>query len=306
MNKYFNKLKIIFKDKNKRRLWILDNIINKYLSDREFIEKKHYYITGEYINLDNPVLFAEKLHWLKLYDRKPEYVKMVDKYKVKSYVESLIGEKYIIPTIGIWNNFREIDFTNLPDRFVLKTTHDSGVVCICKDKQKFNINKARKTINKSLKRNLYYFGREWPYKNVKPRIIAEEYLSEAGNDAIVDYKFYCFNGVPLFCQVIKDRFVNETIDFFDDQWNLMPFTGMHTKYPFPHSKELIEKPDKLEEMKHIASSLSRNTYFSRIDLYYINNKIYFGEITFYPAAGFGKFYPEEWNKRLGELLVLPV
>lgn len=260
---------------------------------------------GYALDLDNPQTFCEKIQWLKLFNRKPEYTQMVDKYAVKKYVANIIGEEYIIPTLGVWDRFEDIDFDKLPKQFVLKTTHDGGSygIVICKDKDVFDYKAAKKTINRSLRRCSYKVMREWPYKNVKRQIIAEEYLECMGNTDLIDYKFYCFNGQPLYCQVIKDRNSKETIDFFDQEWNHQVFYGLNPKAI--QSSYPIDRPINYDKMVEVASKLSRNIPFARVDLYNIEGKIYFGEITFFPASGFGVFTPSEWDYKLGEWIKLP-
>ena len=237
---------------------------------------------------------------------------MVDKYEVKEYVASIVGDQFIIPTLGVWDSFDEIDFDALPEQFVLKCTHDSGGLVICKDKSKLDLKVAKKKIQKSLKRSYYWVGREWPYKNVKPRIIAEAYmqdskmndLKEYKND-LTDYKFFCFNGDPKYCQVIGDRSVSETMDFFDMNWKIQPFTKRTLSgAEFLHSMNL-EKPKHFDEMVCIAKKLAGTMPFSRIDLYEINDKVYFGEITFFPNSGlFNRFSPDEWDLKLGKMIAL--
>lgn len=257
------------------------------------------------LNLKDPKTFNEKLQWLKLYNRRPEYTMMVDKYAVKGYVASLIGEQYIIPTFGVWDKFDEIDFDILPDSFVLKTTNGGGTsgVVICNDKSTLDIAAARRKLNKSLKSSIYARFKEWPYKNVKPRIIAEQYLQEQNRKDLTDYKFYCFDGQAKFCQVIKNRTSHETIDFFDRNWHHQSFIGLNPKAV--HSPNEILKPDKLDEMINIADVLSVNIPFVRVDLYNVNGKIYFGEMTFFPASGFGLFSPNVWDSILGKYIELP-
>ena len=256
------------------------------------------------LNLDNPQTFNEKLQWLKLYNRKPEYTMMVDKYAVKDYVASIIGSEYIIPTLGVWEKFDEIDFDKLPNQFVLKCTHDSGRVVICKDKSKFDYNFARKRINKGMRTNYYLLGREWPYKDVKRRIIAEKFMEEdlSPQKMLVDYKFFCFDGEPRYCQVIQDRDTKETIDFFDMKWNHQEFVGLNPAAG--PAAQCPVKPCNFGDMKRIAKALSKDVPFSRIDLYEIQNKVYFGEITLYPADGFGVFSPEKYEEILGEMIRL--
>ena len=280
-------------------------------SDRKFLELRYLLENKERLNLNEPKTFTEKIQWLKLYNRKPEYAMMVDKYEAKKYVASLIGEEYIIPTLGIWDKFEDIDFSKLPDRFILKATHSSHASIVCKDKRTFDIYDARKKFHRFLKTNPYIGYREWAYKNVKPRIIAEQFMENKGEKDLTDYKFFCFNGEPRYCQVIRDRSENETIDFYDTEWRHQEFTGLNPVAKTglnPVAKtglNPVAKPTDYSRMLKIASRLSEGMPFVRIDLYEINGKIYFGEITFYPAAGFGTFTPKEWNRKLGDMIQLP-
>lgn len=258
---------------------------------------------GYWMNFDNPVKFNEKLQWLKLHDHQSRYIKMVDKYEAKKYVADIIGDDYIIPTLGVWESVEDIDFDSLPDKFVLKCTHDSGGLVICKDKKTLNIEKAKYKIKKSMGSNYYNVGKEWPYKFVKKRIIAEKYIAEDDHD-LTDYKFYCFGGEPKYCQVIMDRSTKETIDFFDTEWNHQGFVGLNKKAG--NAEYFPERPKNYEQMLQLASRLSQGIDFSRIDLYESGGKCYFGEITFYPASGFGKFTPEEYDDYLGALIHLTV
>lgn len=269
------------------------------MSDEDFLRETYRLQVGEDLNLDNPVKFAEKIQWLKIHDRKPEYNLLVDKYEVKKIVGNIIGEQYIVPTLGLWENFDDIDFDALPDKFVLKCTHDSGGIVIVDDKTKLNRSTAKRKLNKHLKRNLYRFGREWVYKDVPPRLIAEKYL---GND-LSDYKFFCFSGEPKYCQVIASRWKGETIDFFDMNWAHQEFVGLNPDVQ--NSATEIPCPKNFELMKKLAAKLAKDTCFRRIDFYEIDGAIYFGEITFFPRAGFGKFKPDKWNKILGDMIILP-
>ena len=286
-------------------------ILNKtarFFPDKLFLELKYQLMMGQKLDLKNPKTFNEKLQWLKLYNRKAEYTMMVDKYAVKEYVANKIGKEYIIPTLGVWDNPEDIDWDVLPNQFVLKTTHGGGScgVVICKDKFTFDKNNAIKCLKKSLKQNIYLSLREWPYKDVPKRIIAEQFMMESTsktmNSDLTDYKFYCFNGKPIYCQVIRDRRTKETIDFYDMEWNHMPFVGLN-----PVAKNglnPVAKPAHLNKMIEICHILSYDIPFSRVDLYVIDGKEYFSEITFFPASGIGVFDPEEWALKLGDLLVL--
>lgn len=271
--------------------------------DRKFIEfiwkKKMNYP----LNLDNPQTFNEKLQWIKLYDHNPLYTKMVDKYEAKDYVASLIGNEYIIKTLGVWDRFDDIDFGTLPNQFVLKCTHDSGGLVICKDKSKFNIPIAKQIIEKSLKRNFYSSAREWPYKNVKKRIIAEEYVEDAKTKELRDYKFFCFNGEPKIMFISKDRQNrNEPyVDFFDMNFNHLDMRRGHPNAPVPP-----QKPDNFELMKELAKVLSKGFPELRVDFYEANGKVLFGELTLFPAAGLVPFEPEKWDRIMGEWIKLPI
>lgn len=270
--------------------------LSHYLPDKLYLKLWYRYVTGEKLNLNNPQTFNEKLQWLKLYDRNPLYTKLVDKYEVREYIKEKIGEEYLIPLLGVWDNVDEINFDELPSQFVLKTTHDSGGVVICKDKENFNIEKAKKFLSKHLQNNFYYSGREWPYKNVKPRIIAEKYL----DFDIKDYKFMCFNGKMKCSFVCSERHTNGLkVTFFDKDWNKLPFERV-----FPCSKDILDKPKMYDRMLIVSEILSTNIPFVRVDFYEIDNKIYFGELTFYPGNGIEWFNPKKWDYKLGDMINL--
>lgn len=270
------------------------------LSDKLYLECLYFIHNGKKLTLQNPTTFTQKIQWLKLYNRQPEYIQMVDKFEVKRYVSNIIGEKYIIPTIGVWDDFDDIDFNILPNQFVLKTTQGSHASFICRDKNNFDIEKARSFFRKNQNKSPYNRYKEWVYKNVKPRIIAEKYMESSGQMDLTDYKFFCFDGKALYCQVIKDRTDNETIDFFDRNWVHQEFIGLNPNVQ--NSSTLIQCPKKYEQMLTIADTLSQHIPFVRIDLYDINDEIYFGEITFYPASGLGRFTPPIWDTILGKLI----
>ena len=262
---------------------------------------------GKKLHLKNPQSFSEKIQWLKIYDRNPMYIKMVDKIQAKNFVSERIGCEYIIPTISVWDRVEEIDWKSLPNSFVLKTTHGGGSrgVVICKDKQCFDYRAAIEKIQYALKQDIWNKLREWPYKGVKPRVFAEQYIKpNLIESSLTDYKWYCFNGEPHYCQVIKNRTGEETIDYFDLKWHHQDFIGLN-----PLAKNaMIEPacPDNLETQIYIARKLSKGTVFSRIDLYEVEGHVYFGEITFYPRSGLGVFRPYIWNYRLGDLIDLPI
>ena len=256
-------------------------------------------------NLKQPKTFSEKILWLKLHDRNPLFTTMVDKFLAKNYVANIIGEKYIIPTYGVWMKVEDIDWESLPNQFVIKTNHSGGNngVVICKDKSLFDKANAIKRLNESLKHDSFYYGREWPYKNVEKCVIAEELITFSEDDAVKelpDYKFFCFNGEPLYCQVIRDRNSKETIDFYDMNWQHQEFVGLNPVAR--NGLTPVARPDKLDEMIRISRCLSKNRPFLRVDLYSVGSKIYFGELTFYPASGIGTFTPEIWQEKLGRLI----
>lgn len=270
-----------------------------WIPDKQFLQFSYRIEMGYPLNLKDPKTFNEKLQWLKLYNRNPEYTTMVDKYTVKKYISEKIGAEYIIPTLGVWNSFDEIDFDALPDQFVLKCTHDSGGLVVCRDKSCLNMDAARKKIETSLSNNFYYMGREWPYKDVPHRIIAEQYMA----DNLRDYKLFCFDGVPRMTLVCSERFTKDGLkeDFYDEAWN-----HLNVQRPAHGNAILpIQRPKQYELMKKLATKLSEKMPFARIDFYEINEKVYFGEITFYPDSGFEGFKPEEWDLKLGEWIKLP-
>lgn len=287
-------------------LFLIIQKLNFLFPDNLYLQLLYYFNTGNILHLKCPQTFGEKIQWLKLYDRKPEYTMLVDKYAVKDYVARIIGEEYVIPTLGVWDRPEDINFDELPRHFVLKATHlGGGDVIICRDKALFDKKKAVKKLRRALRGDIYKTYREWPYKNVPRRIIAEKYIenSYGKSQDLTDYKFYCFNGAPMFCQVIMDRHTKETIDFFDLEWHHQPFFGLNP-IGKPSSIE-PEKPIHLDEMIRIANKLSKDTFFSRIDLYDTPAGPLFGEITFYPASGMGVFTPNKYNTILGEMIKLP-
>lgn len=257
---------------------------------------------GKKLNLDNPKRYNEKIQWLKLFDRNPIYIDLVDKYEVRKYVSKVIGEDYLIPNLGVWDKFEQIEFDKLPNSFVLKCTHDSGGLCIVDEKGKMNIKQIRKKISHCLKRNYYNNLREWPYKNVRPRIIAEKYMVDESGYELKDYKFFCFNGEVKCMFIATDRNADsETcFDFFDRNFNHLDIRNGH-----PNTKKSISKPENLEEMIEIAEKLGRGFPHVRIDLYNIDGKIYFGEMTFFHWSGLVPFEPDEWDYKFGEWINLP-
>lgn len=290
----------------KNPLWMIAFLNNRgihLLKDKIYLRLLYKLEMGDKLDIQNPKTFNEKLQWLKLYDRNPEYTKMVDKYEAKKYVSNIIGEEYIIPTLGVWEKFEEIDFNLLPNQFVLKCTHDSGGLIICKDKNILNIKSSKKLINKCLKNKFYYSGREWPYKNVKPRIIAEQYMATYKQKELIDYKFFCFNGEPKFLYVSEglSNHENARISFVNMNYEKTEF---YRKDYRPFDK-LPNKPTNFDKMKELSKELSKNIPFIRVDFYEVNGQVYFGELTFFPCSGFIPFVPEEWDRKLGDMLKLP-
>lgn len=302
--KYAKALKKYIADKNYR--FLIDAGKGKYdkLSDREYLEKKFYAMLGYSLDLSNPQTFNEKLQWLKLYDRKPEYTMMVDKYKVREYIKEELGEEYLIPLLGVWDKAEDINFNKLPNRFVLKCNHNSGLgMYICKDKSKLTENQIkaiRKNLAKGLQQDYYLTGREWPYKNVPRKIIAEKYMEDETGQ-LRDYKFYCFNGEPKIIMINSDREIGKTkADYFD-----MDFNWLDLKWGYEHALVKPLKPINFEKMKELAVVLSKNIPELRVDFYEVNNKIYFGELTFFDGSGFDKIEPKEWDKIFGDWIKLP-
>lgn len=284
-------------------LYVLDRVRIIRISDEKYLKILYKIKLEKKLNLEEPKSFNEKLQWLKLYDRKNEYTQLVDKYEVKKYVSQIIGDDYVIETIGVYDRFEDISFDELPNQFVIKCTHDSGGLIVCRDKTKLNIDIAKKKINKCLKTNYYYYGREWPYKDVKPRIIVEKYMQNEQEKELKDYKFYCFNSEPKYLYVSEGLENHETakISFFDTDFNKSEFHRKDFK-PFDY---IPQKPKNFEKMKLLARKLANGHTFLRVDFYEINNKIYFGELTFTPCSGLMPFEPEKYDNILGDLIKLP-
>lgn len=301
MHKIYKLFRYLLYDRNGLKLVILERTAKFYKSDEKFLKKLFKLRMNKDLNLDNPQTFNEKLQWLKLYNRKPEYTTMVDKYAVKEYVAGIIGEEYIIPTLGVWDSVDEIDFEKLPNQFVLKTTHGGGStgVVICKDKASFDVGAAKKKLQRSLKQSIYTNLREWPYKNVKRRIIAEQYISDS-NGETNDYKFFCFNGEVKVMLMATERRTAVKFDYFDKDFNHLPF-----EQGGPNSDKKLERPQCMDEMIKLANILSENIPHVRVDLYDIDGKIYFGELTLFDSSGMAEFKPKEWDYTFGSWIKLP-
>jgi len=279
------------------------NYVSPLIKDDETFIKLKWKLRMNYpLNLENPQTFSEKLQWLKLHDRRPEYTRMVDKVEAKKYVAELIGEQYIIPTLGVWNSPDEIDFDSLPNQFVLKCNHNSGEgMYICKDKSQMNRSKVVDGLRKALKRNYYWISREWPYKNVRRRIIAEQYMTDDGVE-LKDYKVFIFNGEPRIIAVDYNRFHGHLRNIYTTEWEKIDaiINDFQTD-----CKRVFEKPKVLEEMLSLSRKLAAGLPHVRTDFYIVNDKIYFGELTLYHAGGFVRTTPGELNLKMGKWTVLP-
>ena len=289
--------------------FIFENIVkpivrvtSHVIPDKPYLELKYKWAFKKPLDLKNPVTYNEKLQWLKLYDRDPLYTKLVDKYEVKKYVAEKIGEEYIIPTYGVWTDAESIDIKSLPDQFVLKGTHDGGSVYLCKDKKSFDIDDAKKKMAYALKKNYYWHGREWPYKDVQPRIIAEAYMEDEETEELRDYKFFCFDGVvkALFIASDRQKPVDTKFDFFDADGNHLDIKQGH-----PNAEIPPKLPVNFELMKELASALSRGFPQLRVDFYEVNGKVYFGELTFSHFDGMVPFIPAKWDEDFGSYIQLP-
>ena len=294
-------IKKFFINKKFRRGVLASHGFLRCISDKKFVEKGYYIRTGKRLNLDNPTTYNDKLNWIKIYDHNPLYTTMVDKYEVKKYAAEIIGEEYIIPTLGVWDKFKDIDFDSLPDQFVLKCTHDSGGLVICKDKSKLDIKAAKKKINKSLRRNYYDYGREWPYKNVKPRIIAEKFMTD-GSGGLVDYKTYNVDGKSYMCLVCLDRHLKQTkFHFVSKDWELLRYTKVSKDAPEGWTPE---KPASMDKMYELAEKLSVGLPFARVDFYDVDGHPYLGEITFFPDGGIEMWNSPKFQAYMGDIIDL--
>ena len=273
-----------------------------WLKDETYVKLAYRASIGKKLSLNNPQTFNEKLQWLKLYDRKSEYTMMADKYLVRKYIAEKLGEEYLIPLLGAWDSPEEIDFDALPNQFVLKCNHNSGLgMCICKDKSKLDIEKVKHELEKGLAQDYYLTGREWIYKDIPRKIICEQFMEDETTAELRDYKFMCFDGIVKCSFVCSERFNDEGlhVTFFDRNWKVMPFERR-----YPHKEEGVVKPVHYEKMVELAETLSKNLPFVRVDFYEVNGKIYFGELTFFPGSGFEEFTPETWDYTLGSWIDL--
>lgn len=287
--------------------WVAYSILERMapvIPDKMYLHCKYFLRMGKRLNLIHPKTYNEKLQWLKLYGRRPIDTVLSDKYAVKEYIVKKIGRQYVIPLIGVWDKFEDINFDVFPDQFVLKCTHDSGGIVICKDKSKFDVERAKKIINRGLKHNYYVYSREKAYRDIPRRILAEEYREDSLTKELRDYKFFCFDGVPKVLFIASERQIvgEETkFDFFDMDYNHLPFTNGH-----PNAKILPDKPVCFEEMKLLAARLSKGIPHVRVDFYEVDGNVYFGEMTYSHWGGMMPFEPEEWDYIMGSWIKLPI
>lgn len=270
-----------------------------FIPDKPYLKMVYRIKTGKKLNLKNPVGFNDKMNWLKLNDRHWEYTDYVDKYKVREIISGKIGEEYLFPLLGVWDSFDDIDFDKLPDKFVLKCNHDSASVKIILDKKTINKKELKNFFDGRMQLNSFCLGREYPYKNVVPKIIAEKFIEVDDKHGLRDYKFFCFDGEPKFLFVATDRSTDVKFDFYDIGFNHIDTTNIHLQ-----SGLQLEKPEKFEEMVELARKLSQGMKFVRIDLYNVDGKIYFGEYTFFHGGGFYLFYPDKYEKIFGDMIKL--
>lgn len=305
MNKILKLIHYLFNKPSVILLWVLEKDWFP-LSDETYIKLWYKLNTGERLNLDNPVTYNEKLQWLKLYNHQPIYTEMVDKYAVKRLVSEKIGSQYVVPLLGVWDSPSDIDFESLPRQFVLKVTHGGGNngIIVCKDKSKLNKSEVVNNLDYCMKTDGSIRNREWPYKNVIRRVVAEEYLEDNTYHELRDYKFFCFDGEPKIMFIASGRgFLPEPyFDFFDMDFNHLNIKSAHPVSPI---EKLPTKPTCWDEMKRVAATLSQGLPHVRLDLYEVNGKVYFGEYTFFHWAGCGSFEPKEWQRILGNWISLP-
>lgn len=302
IKRYLNALYKAITNKDYRFLILASQGFYDNMDDEAYLKRKYRACMGKELNLGSPQTFNEKLQWLKLYDRKPEYTMMVDKYAVRKYIADTIGEEYLIPLLGVWDNPDDIDFDALPNQFVLKCNHNSGLgMCICKDKSKLNIEKVKAGLKKGLGQDYYLTCREWPYKDVPRKIVCEKYMTDSRTNDLYDYKFFCFGGEVKCFKVDYDRFIEHHANYFDKNGNILPFG--EADLPPIYDKN-IKMTKNLKKMCELAEKLTAGKPFLRADFYDVEGKIYFGELTFYPASGMGKFTDDSWDECLGKWLKL--
>ncbi|TCP98403.1 ATP-grasp fold amidoligase family protein [Serpentinicella alkaliphila] len=289
--------------KNPKLLWIyiLNSKLLRIVPDKIYLGLKYRTLMNSKLNLNNPQTFNEKLQWLKINDRKEFYTSLVDKYLVREYISNRIGSEYLIPLLGVYKKFEEIDFNVLPDKFVLKPNHTSGDIFICENKKNIDYSSLKKMVDGWLKKEYFWIHREWPYKNINPVILCEEYIESNSSYGLIDYKFMCFDGEPklLFLGLNRGSEKGLNVDFYDFDWNKLPFE----RY-YPSSNDEVSKPENLDRMIALARTLSKGMKFVRVDFYEVNGKVLFGELTFYPGSGFEYFTPSSYDYLLGSYISL--
>lgn len=283
-------------------LKILHTKAARLIPDKTFVKLSYWSHFGKWLNLNNPITFNQKLQWLKLNHKEPNYCTYADKYAVRNYIKEIIGERYLVPIIGVYDSVDDIEWDILPEKYVLKCTNASGRNIICLDKLALDIDCTKNKLQKWMKDNFFWHGREWVYKTIKPRIIAEQYLEDTTYNELIDYKFMCFNGEPKCLFLCLDRHSNENlkVDFYDMDWKSMPFERHYNK-----SSRQIPKPICYDEMVLLARKLSKGIPFVRVDFYEVNGQVYFGELTFFPGNGMEEFRPEYYDELLGGWIALP-
>ena len=270
------------------------------LSDKVYTKLKYRIVMGRAVNLDDPQTFTEKLNWLKLYDHDPQYIPLVDKWEVMKYVQERIGNQYCVEKYGVWDSFDDIHFDLLPNQFVLKCTHDSGSTFVCKDKSTMDRQAVKQFAEKCMAYNYYWYNREWPYSQIKPRILAEELLSDVSQSGVTDYKFFCFDGKPQFMFIATGRAEGDTrFDFFDMEFNWIP-----VKQHYPNADVRPQKPECFEQMRDLAEKLSDGLKHVRVDFFQVNGRVYFSELTFNHFGGYERFEPEDYDAKFGAYLNL--
>ena len=308
----WNTLIKILSDKDYRTLRLAKAGFYNDMDDEAYLRKLYRAHMNRDLNLENPQFYSEKLQWLKLYDHNPVYTQLVDKYRVREYIAEKLGEEYLIPLLGVWDDPDEIDFDALPDQFVLKCNHNSGTgMCICRDKSQLDYGEVRKNLRKGIQEDFFLKAREWPYRDVPRKIIAEAYMYEESDVSVDrgldDYRVYCFNGEPKLVYMYQSGTISVgnrpnivSCDIFDTQWNHLPFRQKSKNAPV-----VPLPPAHLDKMLEISRILAENYSFLRVDFYEINGRIYIGELTLFPGGGFSPFYPSEWDGKLGEWVMLP-
>ena len=304
---YFKIIRGMIKDPKVRFFYLSKMGFYDRMPDVKYLAKKYKVYTGLTLDLEHPVRYNEKLQWLKLHYHKPVHSIMVDKYLVRQYIADTIGEQYLIPLLGVWDHFDDIDFDQLPDQFVLKCTHDSGGIVICTDKSSLDRNKAKARIEQCLNRKYYLAGRERVYESVKPRIIAEKYMTDGKTndqkEELSDYKIHCFSGEPKLVQIMTNRFSSTGIinEHYTLDWERLNLVRGDSKL----GDVLVPRPAKLDELLELAKILSKDEPYIRTDFYIVEDHVYFGELTFYPSSGFKPFHPDDWDFVLGDWIKLP-